>query len=145
MANYLIFGIRLDEAQDGTDSFGAFASGGEPFTADNVANALESTVRYSGLAAGVHHKTDDGVSWFEGDANLSAKSGDDSTPGTIGGTIDNIPVAGGGPMGDSVHLVEAGLVDTANTFNGAAAMGRQQGAWSSVSHLITAPGALVSW
>ena len=145
MANYLIFGIWLDEAQDGTDSFGAFASGGEPFTADNVANALESTVRYSGLAAGVHHKTDDGVSWFEGDANLSAKSGDDSTPGTIGGTIDNIPVAGGGPMGDSVHLVEAGLVDTANTFNGAAAMGRQQGAWSGVSHLITAPGALVSW
>ena len=76
-ADYLLFGVWLDEADDdaGADTFGAIATGGQEFTANNV-QALEGKATYSGPAVGAHHKTGSGVSFFDGDANLNADFGD---------------------------------------------------------------------
>ena len=71
--------------------------GGQPFTAGNV-GALEGTATYRGSAVGAHHKTGSGVSFFDGDANLTADFADADEVGTIEGTIDNISVDGGDPM-----------------------------------------------
>ena len=73
-ADYLLFGVWLDEADNdaGADTFGAIATGGQPFTANNV-EALEGTATYRGPAVGAHHKTGSGVSSFDGDANLTAE------------------------------------------------------------------------
>ena len=77
-ADYLLFGVWLDEVHDaGADTFGAIATGGQPFTAADVA-ALEGTATYRGSAVGAHHKTGSGVSSFDGDANLTADF-DDAT------------------------------------------------------------------
>ncbi len=124
--DYLLLGVWLDEA-DGAVTIGAIATGGEPFVANNV-EALEGKATYRGSAVGAHHKTGSGVSSFDGDANLTADFGDESTRGSIEGTIDNISVDGGDPMEESIHLVKTLLtVDGANTFNGDAVMGQQEG------------------
>ena len=107
-ADYLLFGVWLDEAAEGADTFGAIATGGQPFTANNVA-ALEGKATYSGPAVGAHHKTGSGVSSFDGDANLTADFGDEDCAGTIEGTIDNISVGGGDPMEEPIHLVKTDL------------------------------------
>ena len=154
--DYLLFGVWLDEvaadADDddtvaGADTFGAIATGGQPFIIntdddDPTVNvtALEGKATYSGTAVGAHHKTGSGVSSFDGDANLTADfgdaEGDADTAGTIEGTIDNISVDGGDPMEDSIHLVKANLtsiptVSPAGTtfaaFDGRAVMGQQEG------------------
>ena len=131
-ADYLLFGVWLDEVAEGdeagADTFGAIATGGQPFTADNV-QALEGKATYSGPAVGAHHKTGSGVSSFDGDANLTANFGTDATAGSIEGTIDNISVGGGDPMEESIHLVKTNLNENQNqdTFNGAAVMGEQEG------------------
>ena len=127
-ADYLLFGVWLDENAEGDDTFGAIATGGQPFTANNVL-ALEGKATYRGSAVGAHHKTGSGVSSFDGDANLTADFDDGTTAGTIEGTIDNISVAGGDPMEDSIHLVKTDLTTgaTLNTFNGRAVMGQQLG------------------
>ena len=72
-ADYLLFGVWLDEADNdaGADTFGAIATGGQPFASEQRA-ALEGTATYSGPAVGAHHKTGSGVSSFDGDANLTA-------------------------------------------------------------------------
>ena len=48
-ADYLLFGVWLDEADNdaGDDTFGAIATGGQPFTANNV-EALEGKATYRG-------------------------------------------------------------------------------------------------
>ena len=125
-ADYLLFGVWLDETDAGADTFGAIATGGQPFTANNV-EALEGKATYSGSAVGAHHKTGSGVSSFDGDANLTADFDDADTAGTIEGTIDNISVDGGDPMEDSIHLVKTDLTTGENTFDGRAVMGQQLG------------------
>ena len=124
-ADYLLFGVWLDETDAGADTFGAIATGGQPFTAGNV-TALEGKATYSGPAVGAHHKTGSGVSSFDGDANLTADFAADDEPGTIEGTIDNISVGGGDPMEASIHLVKTPLTNNENTFDGAAVMGAQE-------------------
>ena len=124
--DYLLFGVWLDETAAGADTFGAFAMGGESFTATNV-TALKGKATYSGTAVGAHHKTGSGVSSFDGDANLTADFDDDTSAGTIKGVIDNISVDGGDPMEESIHLVETALTGGASTFNGDAVMGPQEG------------------
>ncbi len=128
--DYLLFGVWLDEVAEGddagADTFGAVAMGGEPFTANNV-EALKGKATYSGPAVGAHHKMGSGVSSFDGDANLTADFGDDTSVGTIEGTIDNISVDGGDPMEEKIYLVEADLSDGESTFEGKAVMGQQEG------------------
>ena len=128
--DYLLFGVWLDEVADGdeegADTFGAIATGGQPFTASHV-QALEGKATYSGSAVGAHHKTGSGVSSFDGDANLTADFKDADTPGTIEGTIDKISVAGGDPMEEPIHLVKAANLTLDATFNGTAVMGQQLG------------------
>ena len=127
-ADYLLFGVWLDETDAGADTFGAIATGGQPFTANNV-QALEGKATYRGSAVGAHHKTGSGVSSFDGDANLTADFKDADTAGTIEGTIDNISVGGGDPMEEPIHLVKTDLTNgaNANTFDGRAVMGQQLG------------------
>ncbi len=128
--DYLLFGIWLDEATgSGADTFGAFAAGGtdHAFMAGNVA-ALEGTATYEGKAVGAHHKTGMGTNWFDADAMLTAKFGDDTAAGTIEGMIDNIRVNGGEAMDDPIHLVKTTIASGANTFDGNAVMGMQSAA-----------------
>ena len=134
--DYLAFGLWLEESDDGaTDTIGSFAVGGTDY-AVNVQNAVTGTATYSGVAAGAHHKTGEGVNWFHGDARLTANFGAidtqaeratdppaDTTPGTISGEISNIRVNGGDPMSDSIVLRQAALADGTATFNGNARMG----------------------
>ena len=128
--NYLAFGLWLEESDDGaTDTFGAFAAGSTDY-AVNVQNAVTGTATYSGVAAGAHHMTGEGVNWFDGVASLTANFGADDAPGTIHGEISNIRVSGGEAMADSIQLGQAGLTDGQATFNGAAFIGE-----------ATAPGA----
>ena len=126
-ADYLIFGVWLDETDNDAadDTFGAIATGGQPFA--NPMLALEGEATYSGPAVGAHHKTGSGVSSFDGDANLTANFAADDMPGTIEGTIDNISVGGGDPMAEPIHLVKTNLTAEDTTFNGAAVMGEQEG------------------
>ena len=127
--DYLLFGVWLDEGADGADTFGAIATGGQPFA--NNMTALEGKATYSGPAVGAHHKTGSGVSSFDGNANLTADFGDDNanaaTAGTIAGTIDNISVDGGEPMEEPIHLVKTNLTEGGLTFSGEAVMGQQEG------------------
>ena len=123
-ADYLLFGVWLDETAAGADTFGAIATGGQPFTANYVL-ALEGKATYRGSAVGAHHKTGSGVSSFDGDANLTADFKDADNAGTIAGMIDNISVDGGDPMEEPIHLVETVLTTGQNTFNGSAVMGEQ--------------------
>jgi hypothetical protein len=122
--DYLIFGLWLDEADEGADSFGAFANGGEGFTSANL-DGLTGNATYRGPAVGAHHKTGEGVSFFDADATLTAKFGADNAPGTIEGMISNISVDGGPAMSQSIQLVSADI-DTDTTFDGVAVMGAQQ-------------------
>ena len=126
--DYLLLGIWLNETADGADTFGAFGVGGpgHAFTAGNVV-ALEGTATYGGKAVGAHHKTGMGINWFDADAMLTAKFGDETEGGTIEGTIDNIRVNGSEAMGDPIHLVETTIATGANTFDGNAVMGMQSG------------------
>ena len=126
--DYLLFGVWLDENAAGADTFGAFAGGEEPFDAENVLAVLKGTATYRGPAVGAHHKTGSGVSFFDGDANLTADFGTDTSDGgSIGGTIDNISVDGADPMEESIHLVKTTFANTDNTFNGFAVLGQQEG------------------
>jgi hypothetical protein len=122
--DYLLFGLWLNEAGDGADSFGAFGGGGQEFTSGNV-NPLTGTATYNGSAVGAHHKTGDAVNWFEGDASLTANFGDASDAGTIKGAISNISVNGAAAMSQEINLVSSTI--SGNTFNGAAVMGAQTG------------------
>ena len=119
--DYLAFGLWLDE--DGTtDTFGAFAVGGAAY-AVNVQEAVTGTASYSGVAAGAHHKTGEGVNWFDGNARLIANFGVADAAGTISGAISNIRVGGGDPMSTPIYLGQADLTNGTATFNGAAFMG----------------------
>ena len=122
--DYLLFGLWLNEAGDGADSFGAFGGGGQEFTSGNV-NPLTGTATYNGSAVGAHHKTGDAVNWFEGDASLTANFGDASDAGTIKGAISNISVNGAAAMSQEINLVSSTI--SGNTFSGAAVMGAQTG------------------
>ena len=120
--NYLMFGLWLDETDNGaTDTFGSFAFGGTNY-AVNVADEVTGDASYSGKAAGAHHKTGEGVNWFDGDASLTAKFGTASAAGTISGSISNIRV-GGTAVSDPIYLGQADLTTGSATFNGAAFMG----------------------
>ena len=126
--DYLIFGLWLEESDDGaTDTFGAFASGGTGY-AVNVQEAVTGTAEYSGKAAGAHHKTGEGVNWFEGNASLRANFGASTDTGQdaagyISGSISGIRVNGGAAMSTPIYLGQANLTDATATFNGAAFMG----------------------
>ena len=133
-ADYLLFGVWLDETEPGADTFGAIATGGQEFTANNV-EALEGKATYSGSAVGAHHKTGSAVSSFDGDANLTADFGADDAVGTIEGTIDNISVDGGDPMEDSIHLVKTDLTTIAKHLRRSCRNGPAIGAGSDDPHL----------
>ena len=121
--DYLIFGLWLEESDDGeTDTFGAFASGGTDY-AVGAQTAVTGTADYSGVAAGAHHKTGEGVNWFEGNAGLTANFGTATAEGTISGSISGIRVNGGAAMSTPIYLGQADLTDGTATFNGAAFMG----------------------
>ena len=122
--DYLLFGLWLNEAQDGADSFGAFGGGGDAFETNDV-NGLTGTASYSGEAVGAHHKTGEGVSWFTGAANLSANFGDGNDAGTIEGTISDISVAGRPALLTPINLARSTIQSDQNTFSGAAVMGGQ--------------------
>ena len=123
--DYLAFGLWLEESDNGgTDTFGAFATGGADY-AVNVQNIVTGTATYRGKAAGAHHKTGEGVNWFNGDARLTANFGADDAAGTISGAISNIRVNGGSAMADSIYLGQASLTDAEATFNGAAHKGAE--------------------
>ena len=115
----------------GNDDVGAFAAGGTGY-AVNVNNAVTGTATYSGKAAGAHHKTGNGVNWFDGDASLTAKFGDkpatgaDTAAGTISGEISNIRVNGGAAMSDSIKLTKTALTGGSAAFSGDAVMGAQK-------------------
>ena len=131
--DYLLFGLWLDEDDQGVDSFGAFGGGGDAF-ATAGRTELTGTASYSGEAVGARHKTGKGISWFEGDASLTAKFGSDTDLGTIGGSISNISVAGGDALADPIHLVQTDLTDNSNVFSGTSTMGLSPdayvGTWS---------------
>ena len=128
--DYLLFGLWSDESDDGaTDTFGAFADGGTGYDV-NVQNAVTGTANYSGKAAGAHHRTGEGVNWFDGNARLTANFGTNAAAGTISGAISNIRVNGGEAMSTPIYLGQTALSDGSATFNGAAFMGAE-----------TAPGA----
>ena len=120
--DYLLFGLWLNEADDGMDSFGSFAGGGQEFASDSV-DALTGTASYSGEAVGAHHKTGEGVNWFTGDASLTANFMEDMEDGTIEGSISNISVDGGDPMSTPINLGRSDI--SGNTFSGDAVMGAQ--------------------
>jgi hypothetical protein len=121
--NYLAFGLWLEENDDGTiDTFGSFAVAGTDYAVGPVA-AVTGTATYSGKAAGAHHKTGEGVNWFDGDVRLAANFGDATGAGSISGAIHNIRVNGGSAMSDSIELREAELTAGTATFNGNARMG----------------------
>ena len=121
--DYLAFGLWLDESTDGAaDTFGAFAAGGTGY-AVGVQSAVTGTASYSGKAAGAHHKTGEGVNWFDGDARLTADFGTDAAPGTVSGAISNIRVNGGAAMSAPIYLGQASLTDGNAGFDGAAFMG----------------------
>ena len=127
--DYLIFGLWLDEGDDGTD-FGAFANGGGSNNykyTDTVNQAVTGEATYSGHAAGAHHKTGDGVNWFHGDASLTADFGKATDEaGTISGEISNIQVNGGEVMQAPIYLGEADLTGNGSgTFSGVSYMGAQ--------------------
>ena len=109
--DYLLFGFWLNEVE-AEDTFGAFGTGGSQFTAGLV-NDLTGTASYSGEAVGAHHKTGAGVSWFEGDANLTADF--DGTGvnagagGHIEGSISNISVNGADPLLTPINLVRSAI------------------------------------
>ena len=130
--DYLLFGIWLDTAT--TTTFGAFATGGDPYETNSVVEALEGTATYAGKAVGAHHITGSAVSYFEGDANLTADfdadDGDANTTevGSIEGSISGIRVDGGAAMSQSINLVKTYFNASEITFNGAAVMGAQSGA-----------------
>ena len=87
---------------------------------------LEGTATYNGDAVGAHSRTGDGISFFNGDATLTAKWGGAVAPGTIEGRISSIRVNGGPAMSQSIHLVETALVHGESAFSGGrAVMGRQ--------------------
>ena len=119
--DYLMFGLWLDEAADGADTFGAFASGGTDYAA-NAVNEITGSATYTGKAVGAHHKTGEDVNWFDGDASLTAEFGENDEAGTISGEISNISVNGGEALSDPIQLRQAALNGTA-TFNGVARMG----------------------
>ena len=102
--DYLLFGLWLNEAVDGANTFGSFAGGGDLFDSGNV-EALTGTASYSGEAVGAHHKTGEGVNWFDADASLTADFDDDM----ISGRISNIRVNGGDALPNPIHLVETGF------------------------------------
>ena len=121
--NYLVFGLWLDEdttTDPNTNTFGAFVAGGAP---DAIAVAVTGTATYSGKAAGAHHKTGEGVNWFDGDARLTADFGDADTAGNISGEISKIRVNGGPAMSDSIYLRQTDLTSDTATFDGDAVMG----------------------
>ena len=122
--NYLMLGLWLNEMADGTDTFGAFASGGTGY-ATTVAAGVTGTATYSGPAFGAHHKTGDGVNWFDGEAMLMADFGTATVAGTISGSISNISINGDDPISGSIRLGAAPLSDA--TFNGETSMGAQDG------------------
>ena len=68
---YLLFGIWLNEVTDGTDTFGAFAVGGADY-AKNVSVTMTGKAIYNGSAVGAHHKSREPISYFDGDARLTA-------------------------------------------------------------------------
>jgi len=119
--DYLVFGLWLDEADNGDDTFGAFATGPAAYAA---AAEMEITgeATYNGKATGAHHKTGESVSWFDGDARLTAKFEEDDEAGTISGAISNIRV-GGVLRSGSIDLRPADLTDGNAAFNGVARMG----------------------
>ena len=122
-SDYLVFGFWLDESNDGaTDTFGAFAAGGTGYAAE-VQAAVTGTAKYSGKAAGAHHKTGEGVNWFGGDAELTANFGNATAAGTVSGRIHKIRVNGGPEMSTPIYLGQATLTGATATFAGAAFMG----------------------
>ena len=121
--NYLVFGLWIDEdttTDPNTNTFGSFAAGG---AVDAIAADLTGTAAYSGKAAGAHHKTGEGVNWFEGDARLTANFGAVDAPGNVSGEIRSIRVNGGSAMSDSIYLRQTDLTADSATFNGVAVMG----------------------
>ena len=61
------------------DTFGSFANGGATYGETGFPSVVVAKVKgpatYSGKAAGAHHKTGEGVNWFDANATLIADFG----------------------------------------------------------------------
>ena len=133
-STYLAFGVWLQQADDGTYTFGAFDDGGTVVQSGGTPAAMVGKATYNGKAAGVHN-TPDATNFFHADATLMANFDvvDDSETavagGTITGRIHNI-MSGGSSVSGDIHLgVTTGAnpnnanIDGDGAFRGTAWMG----------------------
>ena len=104
----------------------AFAVGGTDYAA-SAEQEITGSATYNGKAAGAHHKTGEGVNWFDGDASLTAEFGEDDEAGTISGAISNIRVNGGAALTDSIVLRQAALTDGSRRIQRCRAYGSRYG------------------
>ncbi len=132
--DYLSFGIWLKGDNVSNLAFGAFEDGGDPIGTTDGLTGITGNATYSGSAAGAHHKTGEGVNWFDGKASLTAKFGDASSRGTVEGDISEIRVGGGAALEDKIRLqtTPIGVSDTVAA--GVAVMGSILDANSNVQH-----------
>ena len=117
--DYLAFGVWLTEAvvdtATNTYTFGAFHDGGDPVeSGDNIA-MVTGEASYEGSATGVR-ALKGSVDYFEGDATLTAKFGDEEALGSLTGEINKI-VAGGMDVGYDIFLDLSDQDVTANINN----------------------------
>ena len=119
-SDYLVFGIWLDESDDGaTDTFGAFASGGD--VATGVSATITGTATYTGKAAGVK-STATATDFFSADATLTADFGTNTgADPDIYGKIHNIVAGGEAESGEIILHTATSTAGAA--FSGTTRMG----------------------
>ena len=108
-ANYLSFGSWLYVPEDITDldayDFGVFASGDDPFMADNL-QGLAGTASYAGEASGTYADVPEAaISPFSAKVELTADFGTDQAFGSVEGRVYEFEIAGGA----TTSLTELGL------------------------------------
>ena len=124
---YAYFGwwLNMPKDNDGTHVVEVFA-GGTTGNAANVTIEILGNATYSGPAAGQYItktytagvQTDAGVGQFTATANLTAKFGDASAAGTIGGSVTGFMLDGNMSAPWMVMLEDTLLTDGSATFNG---------------------------
>lgn len=122
---YAWFGWWLNKPKDNkaAHTVEVFAGGNNPA---NIPVVLEGTARYSGEAAGKYTtrtftagvQTDAGVGHFTADANLTARFGNETAPGTITGNITNFLLDDSNSVAWRVALESADLTADTATFGG---------------------------
>ena len=126
-AAYAHFGWWLNKPEDNTERhMTEVFAGGTTGHGANVTFAIEGNATYVGPAAGKYAtksftagvQTDAGVGHFTASTTLTAKFGDDSDAGMIGGSVTGFELDDGATPTWSVKLEDATLNNGAATFNG---------------------------